>query len=61
MAEVKKNSKQKNKLVDNSVKILLNKKAVNLVEYDLRKINNAVADYFIICSGTSKTHIQSLA
>ena len=52
MAEEKKNSKQKNKLVDNSVKILLNKKAVNLVEYDLRKINNAVADYFIICSGT---------
>lgn len=61
MAEVKANSKQKNKLIENSIKILLNKKAVNLVEYDLRKINNAVADYFIICSGTSRTHIQSLA
>lgn len=28
---------------------------------DLRKIENAVCDYFIICSGTSNTHVDSIA
>ena len=28
---------------------------------DLRKVNNAVSDFFVICSGTSDTQIQSIA
>lgn len=28
---------------------------------DLREIENTVCDYFIICSGTSRTHVNAIA
>jgi len=28
---------------------------------DLRKIENTVCDYFIICNGTSRTHVNAIA
>lgn len=28
---------------------------------DLREIENTVCDYFILCSGTSRTHVNSIA
>ena len=37
------------------------RKAEDIVTLDLRKVNNAVADFFVICSGTSDTHIDSIA
>lgn len=32
--------------------------AINLL--DLRKIDNTVCDYFIICNGTSNTHVNAI-
>lgn len=43
------------------VKGMQEMKAEDIVVMNLRKVNNAVADYFIICSGTSDTHIDSIA
>lgn len=43
------------------VKGLKEKKAEDIVLMDLRKVNNAVADYFVISSGTSDTHIDAIA
>ena len=37
------------------------KKAVDIALLDLRKISKAVADFFVICSGNSDTHIASIA
>lgn len=37
------------------------KKASDIVVMDLRKVKHAVADYFILCSGTSDTQIEAIA
>ncbi len=36
-------------------------KAEQIAVIDLRKIKNAVADYFVICSGTSDSHVDAIA
>ena len=52
------NSEQLSKVV---VKGMQEMKAEDIVLMDLRKVNNAVADYFVICSGNSDTHIDAIA
>ncbi len=49
------------KLGELVAKGMLEKKASDIVIMDLRKVKNAVADYFIICSGNSDTQIDSIA
>ena len=46
------------KVIINSIKQHKGKEVVSL---DLRKIETAVCDFFIICHGTSNTHIASIA
>lgn len=48
-------------LVDVAVKGLQDKKAENIVSIDLRDTENAVCEFFVICSGTSNTHVNALA
>ncbi|PIB36511.1 ribosome silencing factor [Reichenbachiella sp. 5M10] len=36
-------------------------KASDIVVMDLREISNSVAKYFVICSGNSDTHLDSIA
>ncbi len=43
------------------VKGMLEKKAQDIVLMDLRKVTNAVADYFVIGTGTSDTQIDAIA
>ncbi len=43
------------------VKGMQEKKAEDVVVMDLRAVNNAVADFFVICSGNSDTHIDAIA
>ncbi len=40
---------------------MLEKKASDIIVMDLRKIKHAVADYFVICSGTSDTQIDAIS
>ena len=40
---------------------MLNNKSENIVSLDLKKIESAVCDYFIICHGNSNTHITAIA
>jgi len=42
------------------VKVLSDKKALNIEVIDIQKVSQ-IADYFIICSGTSSTHVKALA
>lgn len=51
-------SEQTSQLV---VKGMQERKASDIVVMDLRKVSEAVADYFVICSGTSDTQIDAIA
>ena len=43
------------------IKGMQEKKASSIVIMNLKKVKNAVADYFIICSGSSDTQINAIA
>jgi ribosome-associated protein len=48
-------------LSDVIVKGMQEKKASDIIVMDLRKIKNAVADFFIICSGNSDKQIDAIS
>ena len=48
-------------LSDEIVAAMLDKKAKAPVIIDFTKIQNCIADFFIICHGTSKTHVEAIA
>lgn len=43
------------------VRGMMETKALDVVVMDLRKVKNAVADYFIICSGNSDTQVDAIS
>lgn len=47
-------------ILENSVKILDNKKGMNIKALKITDLTS-VADYFVIVTGTSSTHIKALA
>lgn len=49
------------KLSEVVVKGMQEMKAEDIVLMDLRSVKNAVADFFVICSGNSDTHIDAIA
>lgn len=55
-----KTDKSADKLKKAIVKILESKKAKNISVIDIRELS-VLADYFIICSGTSTIHIRAMA
>ena len=48
-------------IVGKVIEALENNKAHEIVKIDLRKIENCFCNFFVICHGTSGTHIASLA
>lgn len=40
---------------------VFDKKAQNVVLLDLRELPEAVCDFFVICEGTSATHVKAIA
>ena len=49
------------KLSEVIVKGMQEKKALDIVVMDLRKVKNAVADFFVICSGNSDKQLDAIA
>jgi ribosome-associated protein len=49
------------KLSEIIVKGMQEKKAIDIVIMDLRKVKNAVADFFVICSGNSDKQLDAIA
>lgn len=49
------------KLSEVIVKGMQEKKALDIVVMDLREAKNAVADYFVICSGSSDKQLSAIA
>ncbi|MEG0796065.1 MAG: ribosome silencing factor [Odoribacter sp.] len=48
------------KIVDKVIEALEDRKAHRIVKIDLRKIENCFCNFFVICNGTSGTHITGL-
>ena len=48
-------------LVNYAIEGLKDKKGQDIAIIDLREIGNAIADYFVICTGTSDRHVDALA
>ena len=49
-----------NNLLQKIIKVLDDKKAINIKHMEIKDITS-IADYFVIASGTSNTHIKALA
>lgn len=49
------------KLIDFVIKGIQDKKGEDIVLLNLKDIGNAVADYFVICSGNSDTQLDAIA
>lgn len=48
-------------LADYIVEAMLEHKACDIVKIDLRKIENPITDFFIICHGNSNTHVNAIS
>jgi ribosome-associated protein len=59
MAKKRKDGSSK-KLCDAIVKGMVEKKAADILVMDLRKVKNAVADFFVICSGGSDKQLDAI-
>ena len=49
------------KLITSILKAIDEIKAEDIQILDLREIENTVCDYFVICTGTSNTHVNAIA
>lgn|SRR5690554_2302109 len=47
-------------LISKIIEGIENGKGVDVELLDLREIDNTVCDYFIICTGTSNTHVSAI-
>lgn len=59
MAKKRKDGSSK-KLCDAIVRGMVEKKAADILVMDLRKVKNAVADFFVICSGGSDKQLDAI-
>lgn len=48
-------------LIGAIIKAIDEVKGIDIQILDLREIENTVCDYFIICSGTSNTHVNAIS
>jgi ribosome-associated protein len=48
-------------LLKSVVKGVVEKKGQDVLKLDLRKLENRITDYFIICHGSSNTHVNAIS
>ena len=53
--------KESQLLLDAAIQGLQKTKGENIICIDLKGLENAVCEYFVICTGTSSTHVNALA
>ncbi|MCX6318401.1 MAG: ribosome silencing factor [Bacteroidetes bacterium] len=52
---------QRSKIIKTIIAAIQEKKGENILSLDLRKINEAVADFFIICEAGSQPQVRAIA
>ena len=50
-----------NILLENIVNAIQDVKGKEIISLDLRKIESSICKYFVICTGTSNTHVSAIA
>ncbi len=58
---VKSTRVKKNKLFNSVIKGIISKKGQDIVSIDIRGTGAGICDYFILCNGTSRTHVEAIA
>ena len=58
---MKKKSDETDLLLSSVVKGIFEKKGQNVLKIDLRKLENRITDYFVICQAQSTTQVSSIA
>ena len=58
---MKKRSDGTEVLVDSVVKGIFEKQGLNVLKVDLRKLENRITDYFVICHANSGTQVDSIS
>jgi len=56
----KKEFNSREKLFEKIIEAIKEKKGRNIVSIDLKKIENTLFDFFVICHGNSKTQVRSI-
>ncbi|MET0638326.1 MAG: ribosome silencing factor [Chitinophagaceae bacterium] len=51
---------QRSKIIKTIISAIQEKKGLNIISLDLRKINEAVADFFIICEADNQPQIRAI-
>jgi len=57
---MKKKSDGAEVLLESVLKGIFEKKGQNVLKIDLRKLENRIADYFVICHGSSGTQVSAI-
>jgi ribosome-associated protein len=57
----KKTHPEDEKLLEVIIESIKDKKGKKIVSIDLRQVDNSIFDYFIICHGTSTTHVSAIS
>ena len=53
--------KRNSKIIKTIINAIQGKKGENIISLDLRKVNEAVADFFIICEAGSQPQVKSIS
>jgi ribosome-associated protein len=57
---MKKNQDEAQILLESVIKGVFEKKGLDVLKIDLRKLENRITDFFVICHGTSTTQVESI-
>ena len=57
---MKKRSDGADVLLNSIIKGIFEKKGKDVLKFDLRKLENRITDYFVICHGSSVTQVDSI-
>jgi ribosome-associated protein len=58
---MKKRTDETETLVDSVVKGIFEKQGLNVLKIDLRKLENRITDFFVICHANSGTQVDSIS
>lgn len=58
---MKKKADEADILLTHIIKGIFEKKGENILKIDLRKLENSITDYFVICHGNSTTQVSAIS
>ena len=53
-------TREVNILLKNIIDIIKDMKGINIMSLDFRKLENPICEYFVLCTGSSDTHVSAI-